>query len=76
MRLKHKAELECSAEDIVSTVSETSKGKHKMVAREWNMLIGLTNPQIINATGIPHSTVWRWTRKLGWITTWKGKKRE
>ena len=110
MRLMHKAELESSAEDIVNTVRETSRGKHKMDTKEWEMLIqatdelypdfkdalteklghidenelhvcylmliGLTNPQIINATGIPHSTVWRWTRKLGWITTWKGKKRE
>lgn len=110
MRLMHKAELESSAEDIVNTVREASKGNHKMKTKEWKMLIqatdelypdfkdalteklghidenelhvcylmliGLTNPQIINATGIPHSTVWRWTRKLGWITTWKGKKKE
>lgn len=105
MRLMHKAELESSAGDIVNTVRETSKGKHKMTAGEWNMLmqavdemypdfnaalaaklgridknelhvcylmlIGLTNPQIINVTALPHSTVWRWTKKFEWITTWK-----
>lgn len=105
MRLMHKAELESSAGDIINTVRETSKGKHKMTAGEWNMLmqavdemypdfnaalaaklgridknelhvcylmlIGLTNPQIINVTALPHSTVWRWTKKFEWITTWK-----
>lgn len=105
MRLMHKAELESSAGDIVNTVRETSKGKHKMTAGEWNMLmqavdelypdfnaalaaklgridknelhvcylmrIGLTNPQIINVTALPHSTVWRWAKKFEWITTWK-----
>ena len=105
MRLMHKAELESSAGDIVNTVRETSKGKHKMTAGEWNMLmqavdemypdfnaalaaklgridknelhvcylmlIGLTNPQIINVTALPHSAVWRWTKKFEWITTWK-----
>lgn len=110
MRLMHKAELESSAGDIVNTVRETSKGKHKMTAKEWNILIqavdelypefssaladklgridknelhvcylmriGLTNPQIINVTSLPHSTVWRWTKKFEWITTWKGKEEE
>lgn len=105
MRLMHMAELENSADDIVNTIRETSKGKHKMTAKEWNMLIqavnelypgfnsaiseklgridknelhvcylmriGLTNPQIINVTALPHSTVWRWTKKFEWITTWK-----
>lgn len=108
MRLMHMAELENSADDIVNTIRETSKGKHKMTAKEWNMLIqavdelypefssaladrlgridknelhvcylmciGLTNPQIINVTALPHSTVWRWTKKFEWITTWKGNK--
>lgn len=39
----HKAELESSAEDIVNTVRETSRGKHKMDTREWNMLIQATD---------------------------------
>ncbi len=43
MRLMHKAELESSAEDIVNTVRETSRGKHKMDTREWNMLIQATD---------------------------------
>lgn len=106
LRLIHKADMEENAEDIVNTIRQTSHGKHKMLAKEWNMLIqavdelypefssaladklgridknelhvcylmriGLTNPQIINVTALPHSTVWRWTKKFEWITTWKG----
>ena len=43
MRLMHKAELESSAEDIVNTVRETSRGKHKMDTKEWEMLIQATD---------------------------------
>ena len=30
--------------------------------------MGLTNPQICNLTALPGTTVWRWTKKFGWIT--------
>lgn len=33
------------------------------------MRIRLSNPQIINITNLPHSTVWRWTKKFKWIIT-------
>ena len=29
--------------------------------------IDLSNPEIINVTGLPHSTVWRWGKKYDWI---------
>lgn len=33
------------------------------------MRIGLANPQIMNLTGLPRTTVWRWTKKFDWILT-------
>lgn len=33
------------------------------------MRIGLANPQIINLTGLPRTTIWRWTKKFDWILT-------
>lgn len=33
------------------------------------MSIGLTNVQIENITHLPHATVWRWTKKFGWINS-------
>lgn len=41
------------------------KEKHKQIC--YLMSIGLTNTQIENLTGLPHASVWRWTKKIDWL---------
>lgn len=35
--------------------------------------IGLSNPQIQNVTDMSRATVWRWSKKYGWVITSNGK---
>lgn len=35
--------------------------------------IGLSNPQIQNVIDMSRATVWRWSKKYGWVTTSNGK---
>ena len=47
--------------------SKLGRVDQKVLRMCYLLRIGLTNPQILNITGLPHSTVWRWAKKYEWI---------
>ena len=54
---------------IVKLVSKHGHIESKELHVCYLLRIGLSNPQIINITNLPHSTIWRWSKKYSWIQT-------
>lgn len=50
---------------LTSNIGRFSEQQMKVC---YLMCIGLSNPQINNVTGLPRTTIWRWTRSYSWIT--------